>query len=863
MGSTWDMALGLGPRTVLTLGVGIAVVVVPGLLIHHLVGSAVWRRTVWRTTLATISAVVVLECLGVAPGLALLWRHLADRSAPPAGLSRLDDAPPERVDQQVRRVDRSTAIPPWLVENPGLSEPGVGMSERDVDLGLIPDRPWAGANDAPYPSPKTPVQGDFTDAISTAALPFPREAPRDGLVLEAGELAAPPQSALPDVAVLPSPPAGTTDHWTPVAGWLTLVWSGVAVAWLGWIAWSRICLVGLGRHRGVGVEAGLRQRIDRLRGRLGLRRPVRVWCSPRLTAPVAFGLWRPTVVLPLGFAEEFDGRQQETMLAHELAHLAARDPAWHLAADVLTACLWWHPGVYLVRRRLEAASEQAADEASLLVPGGPDVLADCLVRLGRRLTASGRLGWLGIGGPGFRSALGRRVERLLKMKSRPAVGGPVVNALVRTVFPIVLVGVALSCAVWARPQTSPLQGETTMSVLKSSVRQSVAAAALTVILGPLAGHALADDAPPPVPKPEVDAAGPVDAALLAHHGDRDHRAREHGPRERRDDREHPQAAREREEHLGNLNREREELEERAEALQHKLDELREGTEGELHGMEEEHGHLEADHEELGERAEQIERELHELFKAGDDVGEEEAQRREKAAAELKEELEKIADQRKEMEERAEDIERKGGEFERDRRQAAERLEGELREVGQRLEQIHHEIAEVGGERPRGERPPRGEQPELMERLHGLMRELDELREAGRHDAAERVEREIGEIKRALHHGHGDRPHPERPHHGPGPEFEMRMAHLREAIDNLHAGGFHEQAEALAGEMDRLAREHPHPGPPPRHPEAHQGPPPVGPDMVNEMREEIERLRHDMDELRGMMHELAERGEHER
>ena len=105
---------------------------------------------------------------------------------------------------------------------------------------------------------------------------------------------------------------------------------------------------------------------------------------PRLAGPVAFGSIRPTVALPESFACDFEPASQDAMLAHELAHLAAGDPAWQCLADLVAAVLWWHPLVWWSRGRLEAASE-SADEASLLVENGPNVLAECLVKLGGRL----------------------------------------------------------------------------------------------------------------------------------------------------------------------------------------------------------------------------------------------------------------------------------------------------------------------------------------------------------------------------------------------------------------------------------------------------------------------------------------------
>ena len=140
------------------------------------------------------------------------------------------------------------------------------------------------------------------------------------------------------------------------------------------------------RHRQAASDAELLGRVEALARLLGIERRVHLVESPRLACPIVFGVFRPVIGLPTGFAERFSPVQQEAMLAHELAHLAAHDPVWYLLANWASAVLWWHPLVWWARQRLHAASEMAADEVSLLVVDGPVVLAECLAEMGARLT---------------------------------------------------------------------------------------------------------------------------------------------------------------------------------------------------------------------------------------------------------------------------------------------------------------------------------------------------------------------------------------------------------------------------------------------------------------------------------------------
>ena len=210
--------------------------------------------------------------------------------------------------------------------------------------------------------------------------------------------------------VNPPPPVHREAPATPVT-WPGKVWLlGTmllllrAVAMRVWLAWQR-------RRMGF-ADVGTQETVARLRAALGLRRvETRTWA--RLRGPIAFGWWRPTVAVPAGFSRRFTSAQREAMFAHELAHLAGRDPLWLTLADTVCALAWWNPPAWWAARQLRDASEAVADEASALVPSGPSALAESLLCFGRELAESGLTRGLGIAGNGFRSGLGRRVNALL------------------------------------------------------------------------------------------------------------------------------------------------------------------------------------------------------------------------------------------------------------------------------------------------------------------------------------------------------------------------------------------------------------------------------------------------------------------
>jgi len=346
----------------------------------------------------------------------------------------------------------------------------------------------------PASGPATEFVARSAPSVDEAALSLPPSPPKPTLALR------------PVPAVLPSPDA---EPLSMGLLWLCVVWAaGAALAGLRVCLAQCLCVIFRLRRRPV-ADPVLAGRVQVLAQSLGIRRRVGVIESRRLTTPIAFGLVRPTVGLPPDFACEFDPAKRDAMLAHELAHLAAHDPAWCLLADVTAVLLWWHPGVWWLRRELHLASEMAADEASLLVANGPRVLAECLVELGTRLTCPALLGQLRVSG--FRSHLGRRVQQLVRLEDRPWSPLPRWRAaLVRILGPMAMTAIVVLCTAWAAPQAFT-HGDN-MKTMKLNWKRSLATLALVAAFnGSEATAAVAQsDKPGPAPA-SAPAATPPDA----------------------------------------------------------------------------------------------------------------------------------------------------------------------------------------------------------------------------------------------------------------------------------------------------------------------------------------------------------------
>lgn len=204
----------------------------------------------------------------------------------------------------------------------------------------------------------------------------------------------------------------------------------------------------------------------------------------------------------------------------------------------------------------------------------------------------------------------------------------------------------------------------------------------------------------------------------------------------------------------------------------------------------------------------------------------------------------------------------------ERAEAREREELERRERAE-LEQRRRAEFEERARAEERERE-RDQANEARAHLERLRSEIRELVEAGKLDRAEELEQRVREIareleRRAVDHERGDRPRPN------GGELERRMRHLHAAIENLHAGGFHEQAEHLARMAKDLAhaherhdhdghehperkhdadREHSHDHDEPGHEsDLHR--------QVDSLHAQVERMQDQINELRGVVRKLIE------
>ncbi len=190
------------------------------------------------------------------------------------------------------------------------------------------------------------------------------------------------------VAAKPAAEAASTSRWPrPTLRGLALgVWLTGFIAALIAIAVSLIRLWRLAAASQEIVDPDWRATLAEVGATFG-RRPARLLVGPSVTVPMAGGLLRPTIFLPVS-ARDWPIDQRRVVLSHETAHLAAWDPMRHLVARVALAVYWFHPLAWLAARQAAAACEQACDQAVVSRGVLPSTYARVLLRLAESRTRS-------------------------------------------------------------------------------------------------------------------------------------------------------------------------------------------------------------------------------------------------------------------------------------------------------------------------------------------------------------------------------------------------------------------------------------------------------------------------------------------
>lgn len=237
------------------------------------------------------------------------------------------------------------------------------------------------------------IQAETADAFVTSPGNFDREAASSGVAEQsqaAGDRTG--AAATREDAVLRGPAESemaTTSNQTPMASdgesnlsWMAILlgtWAAVAGLLLLRLGFRHLRLYRLLRGRREVTEAGLPAVLAELRRTAGVWRPVRLTATPAIATPLVLGARE--ICVPDQFLTGLTADQQRAALAHELGHLARRDPTWQLGAMLLECVFFFQPLHRVARLRLRESAEYLADGWAVQYTGSRLGLARCLAEV--------------------------------------------------------------------------------------------------------------------------------------------------------------------------------------------------------------------------------------------------------------------------------------------------------------------------------------------------------------------------------------------------------------------------------------------------------------------------------------------------
>ena len=201
---------------------------------------------------------------------------------------------------------------------------------------------------------------------------------------------------------------------------MLLVWLVCAILLAAYFVIGYACMV----CRFRGTRLAPQPSIDALLDRFRFSRDPRICMSNSHRAPLTFGVFRPTVLLP-EYLPVGDA-QFQLILAHELAHIRRKDCLRKLLLTVCLCLYWWNPLVWLMVWLANRDMELACDEAVLraLGPDCKKAYALTLLDMAQRNPKSAPLC------SGFaKSSAEERIRAILSFKRIPAWVGICVSVL--------------------------------------------------------------------------------------------------------------------------------------------------------------------------------------------------------------------------------------------------------------------------------------------------------------------------------------------------------------------------------------------------------------------------------------------------
>ena len=159
-------------------------------------------------------------------------------------------------------------------------------------------------------------------------------------------------------------------------GWITGIALMSVRLFRQWIRVRRLRVVGIAEP-----SADWALMFDTLKSKIGIDSRISMLVSHTIDSPMVVGWLRPLVLVPAAAFTSLTPDQLQTVLAHELQHIARRDHLVNMLQAFIEVLLFFHPVTWWLSRQIRVERENCCDDGALLVTGSPRTFAEALLVL--------------------------------------------------------------------------------------------------------------------------------------------------------------------------------------------------------------------------------------------------------------------------------------------------------------------------------------------------------------------------------------------------------------------------------------------------------------------------------------------------
>ena len=178
---------------------------------------------------------------------------------------------------------------------------------------------------------------------------------------------------------------------------------------------------------------------------IGLRHPPKLFLAEKELGPAVLGFLKPIVVVPKSLLVNKSSQHIHHVLLHELAHVKRRDSWIALLCMAIQFAFWFHPAIWMTRRRLGVLMEICCDRVVAEVLKNERLAyRGTLLEMARPLLQPAPAWQLGFITP--RSQIMQRLDWLTRTPSRFAFSGWLATAITLVLLSAILLPMSQSVA---------------------------------------------------------------------------------------------------------------------------------------------------------------------------------------------------------------------------------------------------------------------------------------------------------------------------------------------------------------------------------------------------------------------------------